>query len=483
MTVDVGDSSRWVLKPGDVYVTTDRLKELFLGIVGVRLVDDAYSCLRGEDVRELLEACGSVRYLRPIEDSSLPWEERSKLRIQAGHAETSYQKDRITDWMLSGLEKLLETLPHLTKEQRATKAKLLWEELAHLEERRGIGVFTGEYTWTHYGSYRATFDAAFVRKLNASHWVPDDEGQLQRPEFILFEKLGWKSNPFLESKIQFKPPLIETLAREAGIEPGVLDLLKNLGLTSEAELRDRLGLKDDPASGTVDSSGNVTDALKKLLGNIPGPTPPVPDPADATPSGPAPGAERAGPTGPGAGSGKAGTSGDGDGGWQPRGAAAGPSGPSRGTTGTRPFISYVGTHPEDEEGDPDGLDQAARMALEEKAIVLILRDEPQWHRTAIRNPGFDLFEVDKHGRPKCWCEVKAMTASLTDRPVGLSHTQFKCAQEHGESYWLYVVEHAGDDSARIVRIQNPAEKARTFTFDRGWLSVAEVEVTQEDRED
>lgn len=66
-----------------------------------------------------------------------------------------------------------------------------------------------------------------------------------------------------------------------------------------------------------------------------------------------------------------------------------------------------------------------------------------------------------------------MTGDLHQRPVGLSRSQFKWAQERGEAYWLYVVEHAAENSARIIRIQNPAGKARTFTFDRGWLSVAD----------
>ena len=76
-----------------------------------------------------------------------------------------------------------------------------------------------------------------------------------------------------------------------------------------------------------------------------------------------------------------------------------------------------------------------------------------------------------------------MTGSLHDRPVGMSHTQFEHAQKHGEAYWLYVVEHAGTDTASIVRIQDPAGKARTFTFDRGWLDVAEMDTKQRDQED
>ena len=41
----------------------------------------------------------------------------------------------------------------------------------------------------------------------------------------------------LQSKILFEPPLLAQLAEEAGIELGVLDLLQQLGVTSESELR------------------------------------------------------------------------------------------------------------------------------------------------------------------------------------------------------------------------------------------------------
>ncbi len=91
------------------------------------------------------------------------------------------------------------------------------------------------------------------------------------------------------------------------------------------------------------------------------------------------------------------------------------------------------------------------MALEEKAIAFILTTEPQLQRTPTNNPGFDLFESCNDGGSTRWIEVKAMTSSLYDRPVGLSRTQFKYAREHGKKYWLYVVEHAADDkNARVV---------------------------------
>jgi hypothetical protein len=453
-------------------LATERLKELFAGVPDVLLVDDSYSCLRGEDVRELLDGCGATRYLQPIPVAAdLSWEQRSEIRRNAGLERSSWERP-ILDATLRGLDMLLNKLPQLDLKVQRHKAAQLWDALADLESRRGSGAFKTEYAWGYsHESKTATFDAAFVRQLNATAWVPAANGQLQRPELILFDTLGWKPNPFLQSKICFKPPIIETLAREAGIEPGVLDLLKKLGVTSEAELRDRLGLKDEPTE--VDARpGSVEDALKRLLGNAPEPSPAVPDPA--------------GPELLGSGDRGGGKRTSASGSAQSAGQAEG-SGPilgkrtSRGTGG-RPFISYVAVHPE-EEPDSDGLDQSARMALEAQAIKLILDREPQLQRTPSHNSGFDLFEVSAEGQTVRWVEVKAMTGSLHDRPVGMSQTQFEHAQKHGEAFWLYVVEHVGTDTAHIVRLQDPSGKARTFTFDHGWLGVAETDSQEQDEED
>ena len=135
----------------------------------------------------------------------------------------------------------------------------------------------------------------------------------------------------------------------------------------------------------------------------------------------------------------------------------------------------MGVHPEEKEPDLDGLDKSTRMMLEAQAIDLILDREPHWQRTPAGNPGFDLFQVDEDGKPIRWCEIKAMTGGLHNRPIGLSRTQFEFAREHDEAYWLYVVDHAGTERARIIRIQDPAGKTRTYTFDYGWLSIADLD--------
>jgi len=125
------------------------------------------------------------------------------------------------------------------------------------------------------------------------------------------------------------------------------------------------------------------------------------------------------------------------------------------------------------------------MELEEQAIALILASESELQRMSTNNPGYDLFEPGSDGHPIRWIEVKAMTGDFHGRPVGMSKTQFESAIKHGEAYWLYVVEHASNPGqARIIRIQDPAGKARTFTFDHGWLGIAEVdEPAKQDREE
>ena len=115
------------------------------------------------------------------------------------------------------------------------------------------------------------------------------------------------------------------------------------------------------------------------------------------------------------------------------------------------------------------------MDLEESAISLVLRSDPRLERTPTNNPGFDLFEASSSGQPMRWVEVKAMSGDLTNRPVCLSRAQFDCAWTHGESFWLYIVEQAGDgELARVLRIQDPAGKGKYFAFDKGWRKLPDM---------
>lgn len=499
MVKDAGTAMGYVAKPENVYLATDRLQQLFAGVSDVMIADDEQDCLRGESVRELLEACGALRYPRPIEGPQvLTNDERKELRRQAGHEQTSGLNDQVEDWLLQGFDDLIKILPTLPTEQRAKRSQLIWESLGDLEERRGRGIFDGLYKWSHYGSYRREFPSAFVRHLNAVAWVPDENSELQPPRMVVFETLGWKTNPFLSTKVAFKPPIIDQLAKEAGIDPAALDLLRKLGITSLADLTSRLGIFE-PSSELagvseeepeIDSDpvkdGDVYESAQDLYGDdMPDIPPGTPDPEGGDIRGFTGGAPGGG-NGKGRGVGHLGFDGYRGGGSAGEGSEIGNHDGAKNSHGHgkqtpadergRPFISYIGIHAHEEEPDPEGLDAATRKHIENRAIEIILQVEPALRRTPEGNPGFDLFEADDGGNPTRWVEVKSMTASLAAHAVGLSRAQFDFARGKGCAYWLYVVERATETlRSRVLRIQDPAGQARTFTFDRGRLGIARTD--------
>lgn len=495
--VDAGDGTGHIEKPGNVYIATERLRQLFAGVPGVMMVNDAYDCLRGERIRDLLVACDASRYLSPAPiQTTLNWQDKARIRKEAG-LERATSESEPEDFTLRGLAQLLAHIPSLSVEDANARANLLWDSLVDLETR-GTAAFYGVYRWGYsHESKEARFDADFVRRLNNTAWVPDANGDLRPPRLVVFDSLGWKPNAPLLAKIAFKPPVIDQLAQEAGIDPAALDLLRQLGITSVADLTSRLGIPSQPPERADEpkvqqepyfpSAGDIYDDAKDLYGDDMPDIPPGthdPDSGDDM--------ERGGATrGESRHTGFNGAAADSKGNGSMQGGSDRPthrqgqeSGASHsdqgkrspGQAGARPFISYVGAHPHDEKRDPDGLDQATRMRIEEHAIALITALEPTLRRTADGNPGFDLYEADGRGKSVRWVEVKSMTGSLDDRPVGLSRAQFDCARERGAAYWLYVVEHALDPArARVLRIQDPIAHARTFTFDRGWAMIARTE--------
>ena len=306
----------------------------------------------------------------------------------------------------------------------------------------------------------------------------------------------------------FAAGLKEVLAAKTAVEAATV--LDELGFSQldttvveppySQESADRLGVEapidddglphhdapDQSQSGMTpkDEAGNLTteDALR-ALGITQDPTLPVPEPPEPTAasdpgSGAWPRAQFDGPADDPAGAARGSHTKSGNG----RASRETTQGTHSG--GGRKFISYVALSPEDEEeSDPDGLTRQERMDLEDEAIALILGSEPELKRTPTNNPGFDLTEPGPSGQPVKWIEVKAMKGTLKDRPVGLSRSQFECSREHGEAFWLYVVERAGvPEQARLVRIQDPAGNAGTFTFDHGWIAVAEGAKTTDPRD-
>ena len=66
LTLDAGDGSKAASKPGEAYLASELLRELFSGIDGILLVDCDHPCLETEPIRKLLEVCGAARSLRTV---------------------------------------------------------------------------------------------------------------------------------------------------------------------------------------------------------------------------------------------------------------------------------------------------------------------------------------------------------------------------------------------------------------------------------
>ena len=421
--VDTGTGELSFAKPSDVYLTTKQLRALFDGVPSVLFSDRPPRGLSRKDLETLLEACGASRTLAPVEFLNLSRfrkGERRRLRADAGYRHSAGAQESLIDSKFRGLEELLEYLPILPAEEAAARAGLLWNALREAARRPGQPGFKVDYSWRYHGRQSAPVDSTSVVMLNGTAWVPDESGRLQRPDQVEFASLGWPENSFLESLvIEFKePPALPSAdaaleeARKAGFSEDVLATVIREGV-EKIERAKAASVIEEVGRGSVRSERTTSSNAIS------------------------------------------------------RGSDA---------SGSRSFVSYVAVdHLDNDEAGEAPLgsqEHDRRMQLEAAAIALILEQEPTLVQTQRNNPGYDLYETDADGATVRWIEVKAMTDDWNSRPVTLSGVQFQCAREKGKAYWLYVVEHAGTDDATVVKVKDPAGKAKTYTFDQGWRAVA-----------
>ena len=146
--------------------------------------------------------------------------------------------------------------------------------------------------------------------------------------------------------------------------------------------------------------------------------------------------------------------------------------PARTGGSLRAFRSYVAVELASESSDGAPI-RRGRWRSKTQRESTSRRSNPRGIETKSGNPGFDLYQTNADGEIVKWCEIKSLGGGWGERPVTMSATQFKLAQAKGDAYWLYVVEHAGDpERIRLLRIQDPAGLAETFTFDDGWAEIA-----------
>ena len=449
--------------PADAYMATERLTGLFEGVPGVLLVDNSRDCLKGESIRDLLRLVRVPEYLLPVKiEASLTSEEKRQLRIAHPWASENITREiSVEDYTLRGLDTLLGILVAVSSDEASRRAKILWQALRDVQNRTRDSAFEGRYSWFYYTDQHASFPANFVEELNKVAWVPDGNGVLHPPGEVVFEDTGWEEDPALAARIKFKPGEINELAKVVGIEPGLLDVLKSNGITTEAQIIELLGISEASDEDVAPSDNEAESAIRAV---------------DQTEDVVSHGGEdhkdvarfqsEQGGT-----------------------ASAAPSGRSVDSVvrdartveadktkagGRWEFRSYIAVSSDEPNEESSGLSHEERLRLEDRAIDLIISEEPDLQRTPTNNPGFDLMEVADGGAIVRFIEVKAMSGTLQNRSATLTKKQFECAQQERDSYWLYIVENAGDpQSANIVKINDLAGWAKTFTFDHGWKEVSQ----------
>lgn len=457
------EGNKYWLTPWDCYLQTERLKQLFEGVPDVNFVDDSVQGLQGESMRNILIACGSERYLDTVAPKTgLSSAEKTELRQRYGDPGCS-GGETVDDRTLHGLAGILERIAELPFEQAAERSQILWEALADVVQDKRQGVVTATYSWFYYSNRSQTFDAAFIRTLKHATWIPSASGKLVAPDEVIFEQMepAWTPNAVLQAALKFRPSALAQLAEATGLNLDVLSKIKKSGLTDD-EVLERLGLTnvgsddneddDDDDEGTSGESENGGEG-KDNEG----------DDDNEQGSG-------TGDSGGGRSSGSSSSSSGGGGG------SSGSSSSKNSHAGRREFFSYLKTHPVEVEDDEfsDSETHEECMRVEAVAIDHILTLESDLQRTPAGNKGYDLYGNDDDGHTNRWIEVKAMVGTLANHPVGMSKAQFEMAREKGFRYWLYIVENATSDEPRILKIQDPAGNARTFTFDEGWREIAMV---------
>ena len=102
--------------------------------------------------------------------------------------------------------------------------------------------------------------------------------------------------------------------------------------------------------------------------------------------------------------------------------------------------------------------------------------EPQdMNKVAPNHPGYDVESKDKETGKKRYIEVKSLRNKWDNRGVCMSSNQFKEGSRLRSSFWLYVVEEAETDAAKVITIQDPVGWVGEYYYDDSWRQLASDE--------
>ena len=436
--------------PEEVYIATENLETLFSGVDAYLVHND----LKKDDIREMLIHYGAKDCLQPIEIDEchlLESEEKeiflkSNRKNRSNMRPRSYtQGPRIVNYNIKYLDAILASFFGVSKENQKNKAKALWDTLA-ISHSKINKQFRAKKYYTY--EEEIEYDAKFISTLNKEEWILDSDGTLKRPEFVVFDNLGWDDDERLREHIIFKPSDRD-------------EKLRAVDLTEDGhgggKIYQELLEKEKKGMPLTDNQKNLLEAMKVESGKESQPSPKkIPPENPNTPTKQAP----------------------------PQPIEMPPSSAQLG--GVEIFIpdDRPSDTPESSDGgekppSPDGPrppptfnnfpddkgDAVAKTHIEQKAIAEVQKRHRNWidaNDEHPNNPGYDFYEPDEEGNPYRWIEVKGLKGGHIGEPnmSGLQRGFALGLRAVGEGnrYIHITVAYADTENPKIRYYYNPTAK-------------------------
>ena len=302
MSIDYTEETRSFRKPCQVYFPNERLRLLFDGVERIHFIDSTIFPLDEQRVTELLSGCAVSDSMRPMIPAKRQSITHHKLKQLRGNVSTNRKEDKIIDWELDSIGRVIQGLSDRPIENRQLTSIELWNELTLATKhslksyegwnpltgrRTSLGrllssknVLYGKYEWFYYRYHSTEFPSTLANQLNNEAWIADTLGELHSPSEVVFDDLGWESDAELLSVISFKTPkpipevpkpgeltdYEKQLSTQVGIEAKSIILfkkLKDVGYSNDAINQHLEEMILEPTdTGTRDEASNYTTHTK-----------------------------------------------------------------------------------------------------------------------------------------------------------------------------------------------------------------------------
>ena len=434
---------RFLATPLESYFRSVDLETYFTGNESVRFVETVMPPDAQEVFDKLLGELGVAREPRRVEfDPNLSWEERSRLRGSAGI--THWRGETLKDYDLDGLDLCLENITNLPFEQAAVHSKVLWCYLCrHQNEPRW---FNGSYSWFHYNPWSVEFPASFLKKLNESAWLPRRDEQLCKPADLFLKDLpsDFQSGLKLADMLGMPSEQLAEIAAHLQVDEEAILLLREHPDELREFVRSLQRAKEEPTAKETAASLQAVGGNSLQDGEGANPVEPSSEPPEGVPEnqkGESTSVETAAPREPSS--------------RLPVIVASGGSGSPQLDVGIGPDM------------------EVARAGVL-KALQYEVGHDREPEEMPHSNEGFDIRSYDPVKKVTRLIEVKSTSGDWGDANIALSGPQFRFGMrlEQGHEYWLYVVEQAGQPTARIHCVPDPVRQATDLIYPSGWRKLA-----------